>query len=99
VRTDATPAQRWVCGRCGYDLTRPVSERCPECGSLIIDVRSPRDRQLDTLANRGTLLAVAGCVILLLPPVFGGFSTPTEALLAHGVVYGLYLLGRTSCCR
>ena len=31
----ANPAQRGICGKCGYDLTGNTSGVCPECGTRI----------------------------------------------------------------
>jgi hypothetical protein len=36
-RSDTT---RWVCPRCGYDLSNPTGPRCPECGGASSDAIS-----------------------------------------------------------
>jgi hypothetical protein len=58
---------RWVCGRCGYDLTEPTGEVCPECGSPIEKTRvraSGRKHGLFILA--GLLAAIEFLVLALI---------------------------------
>jgi hypothetical protein len=62
------------CGKCEYDLTGSVSNRCPECGSLFIDVgvmvplAPPRLRKF-------RMLGAIAVIALLLLVLVAGLST------------------------
>jgi hypothetical protein len=51
------------CGRCGYNLTGLTSDRCPECGGLLSEMRVVRG---ELVIGRSTRLWYAVSILLLL---------------------------------
>lgn len=47
----AIPSNRPYCHECGYDLSHPAGEVCPECGTAVVHTRTPEGTTTATTDN------------------------------------------------
>lgn len=86
------------CRSCGYDLTRNVSGRCPECGTVVLTTLASADPTLMTVpghARRGLLRPGVGLLVLagLMHGSFvvthlGPILDPTSSPYGHENAFG-----------
>lgn len=67
MNSRSSNTSRWICCKCGYDLTVPTGDVCPECGTGLVTARiRPLGRPHGLIILAGVLAAIEFLALAIL---------------------------------